>query len=155
MPATLGQLIHVLKDVFSRIKHSSDIPGASRAHSWREQHLAVTMQARNLCRYWANRNVCQMPLECLGYGAVFADNHFFSHSLDECSECGTSQTKEPPLCHSASLPLSNNLVPHLTITHLQMYWLLLFLESKLNFPPPFGKRPWGCKNLQEGYIMLY
>lgn len=32
MPATLGQLIHVLKDVFSRIKHSSDIPGAPGAH---------------------------------------------------------------------------------------------------------------------------
>lgn len=71
-----------------------------------------------------------MPLERLGYGAVFADNHIFSHSLDECSECGTSQTKEPSLCHSASFPLSNNFVPHLTTTHLQMYQLLLFLESK-------------------------
>lgn len=33
MPATLGQLMHVLEDVFSRIKHGSDIPGAPRVHS--------------------------------------------------------------------------------------------------------------------------
>lgn len=28
MPATLGQLIHVLVKAFSRIKHGTDIPGA-------------------------------------------------------------------------------------------------------------------------------
>lgn len=55
IPDTLGQLIHVHYNIFSRVKCSGMIPGDSQVYAGTqlregEQHLPVIIKIRNLCR---------------------------------------------------------------------------------------------------------
>lgn len=66
MPASLGQLIHVLENVFSRVKHSSDIPGAP----W--THMGMQLREENSTWLWqckpgtsAGTKLIEMYARCL------------------------------------------------------------------------------------------
>lgn len=158
MPATLGQLIHVLEDVFSRIKHGSDIPGAPQHTERRgEQHLAMTLQEPS-----AGTELTEMSVRCLlnawvteQFLQIITSSHTAWMSVQNEGQVRQKillWAIQPPFPSPTTLCLISQSLTSRCTDHCY-FWS----QSRI-FHPHLENALGGCKNLQtkqEGYITPY
>lgn len=158
MPATLGQLIHVLEDVFSRIKHGSDIPGAPWAH--REGNSTCLWQCKPETS--AGTELMEMCARCLLNAwvmeqllQIITSSHTAWMSVQNVGQVRQKSLlcaiQPPSLSQTTLCLISQSLTSRCTDN-------CYFWSQSRIFHPLLENALGGCKNVQtkqEGYITPY